>query len=103
MITTEEKWKFITRRQSFLEDADAESLKQLLEVKPKLKLAWETTPTGKRMWSLKAKEDPLLVLTFSSIAHVGYFVPIAKLLDFVRAGLDVCLPIPIPSPWGEFD
>ncbi|OKO97524.1 Tyrosine--tRNA ligase, cytoplasmic [Penicillium subrubescens] len=63
MVTTEEKWNFITRRQSFLEDADAESLKQLLEVKPKLKLAWETTPTGK--------------------PHVGYFVPIAKLLDFV--------------------
>lgn len=53
MITTEEKLNFITRRQSFLEDADAESLKQLLEVKPKLKLAWETTPTGKRAYPLK--------------------------------------------------
>jgi hypothetical protein len=53
MITTEEKWNFITRRQSFLEDADAESLKQLLEAKPNLKLAWETTPTGKRMFPSK--------------------------------------------------
>lgn len=47
MLTTEEKLNFITRRQSFLQDADA--LKRLLEEKPKLKLAWETTPTGKRM------------------------------------------------------
>ncbi|KAJ5409132.1 tyrosyl-trna synthetase [Penicillium cosmopolitanum] len=68
-LSTEEKLNLITRRQSFLEAADAESLKRLLEEKPKLKLAWETTPTGK--------------------PHVGYLVPIAKLLDFLRAGLDV--------------
>ncbi|KAM7212571.1 tyrosine--tRNA ligase, cytoplasmic [Rhypophila decipiens] len=69
MLSTREKFDLIARRQSFLEDADAESLKQLLEKKPRLKLAWETTPTGK--------------------PHVGYFVPIAKLIDFLRAGLDV--------------
>lgn len=49
MLSTEEKLNLITRRQSFLEPADAESLQGLLEEKPKLKLAWETTPTGKRM------------------------------------------------------
>lgn len=48
MLSTEEKLNLITRRQSFLEAADAESLKRLLQEKPKLKLAWETTPTGKR-------------------------------------------------------
>ncbi|KAM7187845.1 tyrosine--tRNA ligase, cytoplasmic [Naviculisporaceae sp. PSN 640] len=69
MLSTQEKFDLIARRQSFLEDADAESLKLLLEDKPQLKLAWETTPTGK--------------------PHVGYFVPIAKLIDFLRAGLDV--------------
>lgn len=51
MLSTQEKFDIITRRQSFLEDADAVSLKQLLENKPQLKLAWETTPTGKRMFS----------------------------------------------------
>jgi tyrosyl-tRNA synthetase len=51
MLSTQEKFDLIARRQSFLEDADAESLKQVLETKPKLKLAWETTPTGKRMFS----------------------------------------------------
>lgn len=49
ILSTEEKLNLITRRQSFLEAADAESLKRLLEEKPKLRLAWETTPTGKRM------------------------------------------------------
>lgn len=52
MSSNETKLSLITRRQSFLDAADEESLKRLLEEKPKLKLAWETTPTGKRTFPL---------------------------------------------------
>ncbi|KAK8162947.1 hypothetical protein IWX90DRAFT_257738 [Phyllosticta citrichinensis] len=74
MLPTEEKFNLITRQQAFLSDADRDSLRTLLarreaEGQAPLKLAWETTPTGK--------------------PHVGYFVPLAKLIDFLRAGLDV--------------
>ncbi|KAF1938425.1 Nucleotidylyl transferase [Clathrospora elynae] len=69
MLSPEQKYDLVARRQSFLTPEDAESLKKLLSEKEQPKIAWETAPTGK--------------------PHVGYFVPLTKLVDFLRAGLHV--------------
>ncbi|EKG18664.1 Aminoacyl-tRNA synthetase class Ib [Macrophomina phaseolina MS6] len=69
MIPSEERLRLVTRRQSLHDPADAQLLEKLLAEKEQPKIAWVTAPTGK--------------------PHVGYLVPLAKLVDFLRAGLDV--------------
>jgi len=68
-LTTDERFRLIARRQSLLSPDDEESMKRLLQEKPNARIVWETTPTGR--------------------PHVGYLVPLAKFIDFLRAGLDV--------------
>ncbi|KAK6516317.1 hypothetical protein TWF506_006226 [Arthrobotrys conoides] len=66
--TIDERYRLITRRQKLFQPFTSEdSLKRLLAKKLHPTVAWVTAPTGK--------------------PHVGYFVPLTKMVDFLRAGL----------------
>ncbi|KAJ1498448.1 hypothetical protein HMI56_004983, partial [Coelomomyces lativittatus] len=62
----DEPWTLITR--GLQEVLGAEDLRRILHQRP-LKIYWGTAPTGK--------------------PHVGYLVPLMKLVDFLRAGCEV--------------
>ncbi|MGE0792975.1 MAG: tyrosine--tRNA ligase [Candidatus Woesearchaeota archaeon] len=67
-MTPEEKFNLITR--NLQEVVDEEKLKEILKTRD-LKLYWGTAPTGK--------------------PHVGYFVPMFKIRDFLNAGCHVTI------------
>ncbi|KUJ18745.1 tyrosyl-tRNA synthetase [Mollisia scopiformis] len=67
--TVEEKFDVLVRRQQFLNQDGKQAIKEILRTKKKAKIFWGTAPTGK--------------------PHIGYLVPLAKIVDFLRAGLDV--------------
>ncbi|OJD30386.1 tyrosyl-trna synthetase [Diplodia corticola] len=69
MLPTEEKLRLVMRRQTLSEGETPADFEKLLSEKEKPNITWLTTPTGK--------------------PHVCYIVPLAKLVDFLRAGLDV--------------
>ncbi|KAF3166088.1 hypothetical protein EYR41_002783 [Orbilia oligospora] len=67
-LTVDERYRLIIRRQTLFQPFTSEdSLKRLLAKKLHPTVAWVTAPTGK--------------------PHVGYFVPLTKMVDFLRAGL----------------
>ncbi|ETW76425.1 hypothetical protein HETIRDRAFT_389454 [Heterobasidion irregulare TC 32-1] len=63
----EERFHLITRR--LQEVLGGESIKSILEQGKTPKCYWGTAPTGR--------------------PHIGYFVPLAKIADFLRAGVEV--------------
>ncbi|KAJ1921762.1 Tyrosine--tRNA ligase cytoplasmic [Mycoemilia scoparia] len=65
-MTPEEKYNLITR--NLEETLGSEELKKILQERD-ISLYWGTAPTGK--------------------PHIGYFVPMVKLADFLRAGCHV--------------
>ncbi|KAJ3562918.1 hypothetical protein NP233_g9277 [Leucocoprinus birnbaumii] len=67
MATADEKWELISRR--LQEVLGAESLKAILAEGRSPKAYWGTAPTGR--------------------PHVGYFVALTKIADFLRAGVEV--------------
>ncbi|KAF9554395.1 tyrosyl-tRNA synthetase [Agrocybe pediades] len=68
MATPEEKYELITRR--LQEVLGGDSIKKILaEEERQLKCYWGTAPTGR--------------------PHIGYFVPLTKIADFLRAGVKV--------------
>ncbi|KAJ3565201.1 hypothetical protein NP233_g7789 [Leucocoprinus birnbaumii] len=67
MATADEKWELISRRLD--EVLGAESLKAILAEGRSPKAYWGTAPTGR--------------------PHVGYFVALTKIADFLRAGVEV--------------
>jgi tyrosyl-tRNA synthetase len=69
MATPEEKYELITRR--LQEVLGGESLKAILGEGRSLKAYWGTAPTGR--------------------PHLGYFVPLIKIADFLRAGVEVTI------------
>ncbi|KAK6536038.1 hypothetical protein TWF281_000284 [Arthrobotrys megalospora] len=67
-MTVDERYRLITRRQTLFQPFTSEdSIKRLLAKKLHPTVAWVTAPTGK--------------------PHIGYFVPLTKMVDFLRAGL----------------
>lgn len=67
-LTWDEKYKLITR--NLAEWLGDEKLKSILKERD-LKLYWGTATTGK--------------------PHIGYFAPICKIADFLRAGVEVTI------------
>lgn len=67
-LTWEEKYKLITR--NLQEWLGEEKLKTILKERD-LKVYWGTATTGK--------------------PHIGYFVPMTKIADFLRAGVEVTI------------
>lgn len=67
-LTPEEKYQLISR--NLQEVLGAEEIKKVLQER-ELKLYWGTAPTGK--------------------PHLGYFVPMTKIADFLAAGCEVTL------------
>ncbi len=67
-MDTKEKFELITK--DLQEVVDEEKIKEILK-KRELKIYWGTAPTGK--------------------PHVGYFVPILKIGDFLKAGCEVTI------------
>ncbi|KAI0259151.1 tyrosine tRNA ligase [Gloeopeniophorella convolvens] len=65
--SSEERYQLITRR--LQEVLGGESIKALLDQGKTPKCYWGTAPTGR--------------------PHVGYFVPLTKIADFLRAGVEV--------------
>lgn len=67
-MNAQEKFELITR--DLAEVLGADNLKKILEENQRpLRAYWGTAPTGR--------------------PHVGYFVPLAKIADFLRAGVQV--------------
>ncbi|KAF8808908.1 tyrosine tRNA ligase [Phlegmacium glaucopus] len=69
MATPEEKYDLITRR--LQEVLGGDSIKAILAEGRQPKCYWGTAPTGR--------------------PHIGYFVPLAKIADFLRAGVHVTI------------
>ncbi|KAI5161387.1 tyrosyl-tRNA synthetase [Nematocida ausubeli] len=69
-LTPEQKYTLISR--SLEEVLGGDKLQSILKTRD-LKVYWGTAPTGK--------------------IHIGYFVPIAKIADFLRAGCEVTILI----------
>lgn len=69
-LSSEQKYKLISR--NLEEILGAEKLAAIIQTRD-AKIYWGTAPTGK--------------------IHIGYFVPIAKLADFLRAGCEVTVLI----------
>ncbi|EKG14512.1 hypothetical protein MPH_08361 [Macrophomina phaseolina MS6] len=69
MATVQQRAELVTRCLEHLHASGEEAVVSLLSEKQKPRVAWDTAPTGK--------------------PHVGYFVPLTKLIDFLRAGLEV--------------
>lgn len=67
-LTSDEKYKLITR--NLAEWLGDEKLKNILKERD-LKLYWGTATTGK--------------------PHIGYFVPMSKIADFLRGGAEVTI------------
>ena len=67
-LTWEEKYKLITR--NLAEWLGDDKLKKILKERD-LKLYWGTATTGK--------------------PHIGYFTPMSKIADFLRAGVEVTI------------
>ncbi|KAJ6259923.1 Tyrosine--tRNA ligase [Drechslerella dactyloides] len=68
LLTVSQRYELITRRQElFYPWTTEETLKELLEENPHPTIGWVTAPTGK--------------------PHIGYLMPLAKMVDFLRAGL----------------
>lgn len=65
-MSVDEKYHYITR--NLQEVIGGDRLKQLLAERD-LRVYWGTAPTGR--------------------PHIGYFVPMCKLADFLRAGCEV--------------
>lgn len=65
-ISAEEKYTLITR--NLQEVLGSEDLQKILNERD-LKMYWGTAPTGR--------------------PHVGYFVPMSKIADFLSAGVEV--------------
>jgi len=69
MATPEEKYELITRR--LQEVLGGDSIKAILAEGRQLRGYWGTAPTGR--------------------PHIGYFVPLTKIADFLRAGVHVSI------------
>ncbi|KAK6343984.1 hypothetical protein TWF696_007635 [Orbilia brochopaga] len=68
VLTVDERYELITRRQGlFSPSTTPDTLKKLLQENPHPTIGWVTAPTGK--------------------PHIGYLVPLTKMVDFLRAGL----------------
>ncbi len=67
-MNAQEQFKLITR--NLQEVVDEEKLQEIISTRP-LKIYWGTAPTGK--------------------IHIGYFVPMFKLRDFLNAGCEVTI------------
>ncbi|KAF9004663.1 tRNA synthetases class I-domain-containing protein [Cyathus striatus] len=67
MATADEKYELITRR--LQEVLGADTIKAILAEGRHPKAYWGTAPTGR--------------------PHLGYFVPLTKIVDFLRAGVEV--------------
>lgn len=65
-LTAEQKYDLITR--NLQEVLGADDLKKILAERD-LKMYWGTAPTGR--------------------PHIGYFVPMSKIADFLSAGVEV--------------
>src|SRR5579864_836215 len=71
ILTVDEKYDLITRNLGEV-IIDEESAKEILRTRP-LKIYWGTAPTG--------------------AIHIGYFVPILKIIDYLEAGSDMTILI----------
>lgn len=65
-LTTDQKYNLITR--NLQEVLGADEMKKILAERD-LKMYWGTAPTGR--------------------PHIGYFVPMTKIADFLSAGVEV--------------
>lgn len=65
-LTADQKYELITR--NLQEVLGADEMKKILAERD-LKMYWGTAPTGR--------------------PHIGYFVPMAKIADFLSAGVEV--------------
>lgn len=71
-LTVDEKYQLITR--NLQETLGGEEIKKILAERD-LKVYWGTAPTGK--------------------PHIGYFVPMTKIADFLQAGCQVIFTLSI--------